>query len=313
MSVFPDAYTLLEAFLDGIPESMRHKLIEQDKLSPEINTVEEFMAHAVAHEQSKKTADHFDRRSTRRHTSKPSKVTPSTPSPKLVGTFLARRSEMAQNKDPRVVIRSNPTNHKGNSYQRNRTPFRAGRNNGQSSQPRASGAQPAGPSKPDDPRVAYEPKHDHKHDPNACFKCGKTGHFAKDCRSGNNGPRAFVRAAHTAVASDHESPEEEAEDEHSDHAQEDQGSNTDNDGYDHSDENGEEYVTVDVYDNAYYSRDDESEYMMAMTDYTPQEEDQHAGQQNICMKQVKLRKASNQLSRPKYSRQEKECLVTYVE
>ncbi|KAG6846325.1 hypothetical protein H0H93_014658, partial [Arthromyces matolae] len=284
MSVFPDAYTLLEAFLDGIPEAMRHKLIEQDKLSPEINTVEEFMAHAVAHEQSKKTADHFDRRSTRRHTSKSAKATPSTPSPKLVGTFLARRLEMAQNKDPRVVIRSNPNNHKGNFYQRNRTPFRAGRNNGQSSQPRASGAQPAGPS-----------------------------HFAKDCRSGNNGPRAFVRAAHTAVASDHESPEEEAEDEHSDHAQEDQGSNTDNDGYDHSDENGEEYVTVDVYDNAYYSRDDESEYMMAMTDYTPQEEDQHAGQQNICMKQVKLRKASNQLSRPKYSRQEKECLVTYVE
>ncbi|KAG6834324.1 hypothetical protein H0H93_010466, partial [Arthromyces matolae] len=46
MSVFPDAYTILEAFLDGLPSDMRRYLFKQDKLTPEVNSVEEFLAHA---------------------------------------------------------------------------------------------------------------------------------------------------------------------------------------------------------------------------------------------------------------------------
>ncbi|KAG6823988.1 hypothetical protein H0H93_002707, partial [Arthromyces matolae] len=70
MAVFPDGYTILETFLDGIPADMRRHLIRQDKLTPEMNSVEEFLVHAIAHEQSLKTSNHYDQRSTRRNPSK---------------------------------------------------------------------------------------------------------------------------------------------------------------------------------------------------------------------------------------------------
>ncbi|KAG6833871.1 hypothetical protein H0H93_012945, partial [Arthromyces matolae] len=103
MAVFPDGYTILEMFLDGIPADMRRHLIRQDKLTPEMNSVEEFLVHAIAHEQSLKTSNHYDQRSTRRNPSK--KPTPTSPTPAIIHSFRARRSDMAHNRDPRYVIR----------------------------------------------------------------------------------------------------------------------------------------------------------------------------------------------------------------
>ncbi|KAG6872090.1 hypothetical protein C0992_009871, partial [Termitomyces sp. T32_za158] len=68
---------------------------------------------------------------------------------------------------------------------------------------------------------------------------------------------------------------------------------------------GDEYVTVDIYDNDYYAHDDEEEHMFALTE--------HQGDGHVCMRRVTLQKAADKLQQPHYTPQEKECLVTYVE
>ncbi|KAG6858276.1 hypothetical protein C0995_001189 [Termitomyces sp. Mi166 len=59
---------------------------------------------------------------------------------------------------------------------------------------------------------------------------------------------------------------------------------------------GDEYITVDVYDNEYYACDDKEEHLFALTE--------HQGDKH---------KAADKLQQPQYTPQEKECLVTYVE
>ncbi|KAG6858685.1 hypothetical protein C0995_011941, partial [Termitomyces sp. Mi166 len=69
--------------------------------------------------------------------------------------------------------------------------------------------------------------------------------------------------------------------------------------------NGDEYVTVDVYNNKNYMREDDEEHLFALTEYQ--------GDRCIKMQHVTLQKATDKLHRPQYTPQEKECLVTYVE
>ncbi|KAG6870067.1 hypothetical protein C0995_015415, partial [Termitomyces sp. Mi166 len=44
MAMYPDEFTIRETFLDGIPAEMHCTLIRDDNLSPEVNTVTEFLA-----------------------------------------------------------------------------------------------------------------------------------------------------------------------------------------------------------------------------------------------------------------------------
>ncbi|KAG6870891.1 hypothetical protein C0995_009830 [Termitomyces sp. Mi166 len=68
---------------------------------------------------------------------------------------------------------------------------------------------------------------------------------------------------------------------------------------------GDEYVTVNVYDNEYYTREDDEEHLFALTEYQ--------GDRHVKMQHITLQKAADKLQRPQYTPQEKECLVTYVE
>ncbi|KAG6893671.1 hypothetical protein C0993_000549 [Termitomyces sp. T159_Od127] len=96
MAVYPDEFTIWETFLDGIPAEMHRALIRDDNLSPEVNTVTEFLAYAIRYEQSAWTATHYDQRSSHHATGQRQPV--------KVGTFLAKRSEMEQNCNPRFVV-----------------------------------------------------------------------------------------------------------------------------------------------------------------------------------------------------------------
>ncbi|KAG6894069.1 hypothetical protein C0995_015080, partial [Termitomyces sp. Mi166 len=66
MAVYSDEFTIQETFLDRIPAEMRRALICNDNLSPEVNTVTEFLAYAIRYKQSAHTATHYDQCSSRR-------------------------------------------------------------------------------------------------------------------------------------------------------------------------------------------------------------------------------------------------------
>ena len=108
MAVYPDGYTMLETFLDGIPADMRRYLIREDGLSPEVNDVEEFVAYAIRYEQSLKTANHYEHRS--RHKGGPRRLPPGgTPSRgQHVGTFLAKKTDLDCDRNTRFVVRRTP-------------------------------------------------------------------------------------------------------------------------------------------------------------------------------------------------------------
>ncbi|KAG6882885.1 hypothetical protein C0995_013534 [Termitomyces sp. Mi166 len=59
MAVYLDEFTIQETFLDGIPAEMRHALIRNDNLSPEVNTVTEFLTYAIRYKQSACMATHY--------------------------------------------------------------------------------------------------------------------------------------------------------------------------------------------------------------------------------------------------------------
>ncbi|KAG6870672.1 hypothetical protein C0995_011405, partial [Termitomyces sp. Mi166 len=125
-----------------------------------------------------------------------------------------------------------------------------------------------------------------------------------DCKA----PKVQVQAAHTAVKNSNvESNAEENQEELIDNEEvppEMEEPEGDDDAESvHID--GDEYVTVNVYDNEYYARDDKEEHLFALTE--------HQGDKRVHMQCVTLQKAADKLQQPQYTPQEKECLVTYVE
>ncbi|KAG6881411.1 hypothetical protein C0995_001954, partial [Termitomyces sp. Mi166 len=96
MAVYPDEFTIWETFLDGIPAEMRCTLICDDNLSPEVNTVTEFLAYAIKYEQLAHTATHYNQRSSRH--------AQGHHQPVKVGTFLAKHSKMERNCNSRFVV-----------------------------------------------------------------------------------------------------------------------------------------------------------------------------------------------------------------
>ncbi|KAG6882925.1 hypothetical protein C0992_010266 [Termitomyces sp. T32_za158] len=76
---------------------------------------------------------------------------------------------------------------------------------------------------------------------------------------------------------------------------------------------GGEFVEVDVYDNDYYARESDTEFMGALTDYPASELDWPIGAGNVKVYKVHLHKAPGKLARPVVRREDKECLASYVE
>ncbi|KAF5376481.1 hypothetical protein D9615_008625 [Tricholomella constricta] len=157
----------------------------------------------------------------------------------------------------------------------------------------------------DRPRYDQTKNHDHHNHPpgEVCFNCGKLGHFAKDCKQPKK-QRAFLRAARTAA------PDAASE------ADDEDTSPEDPDGRDNgrpeteadNEDEGDEFVDMEVYENEYYARDDETERMFAMTEVIASEE----RNDKPPSRKVKVRTGRDKIARPVVLIKDKECLVTYI-
>ncbi|KAG6899364.1 hypothetical protein C0995_006166 [Termitomyces sp. Mi166 len=299
MAVYLDEFTIQETFLDGIPAEMHHALICDDNLSPEVNTVTKFLAYAIHYEQSAHTATHYDQRS--------SCHAQGHRQPVKVGTFLAKCSEMEQNRNPRFAVQHRlPAGQRpklgltGNAPVAKESWYMLG-----ADQPEPKGVWDGLP-RVSPSKVAFgsgDMGYKLSGGVSQCYNCSQTGHYAKDCKV----LRAQVQAAHMeATNSNVESNAEEDQEELVDNKEappEVEGLEGDDDA-DSVHIDGDEYVTVDVYDNEYYAHDDEEEHLFALTE--------HQGDKHVRMRRVTLQKAADKLQQPQYTPQEKECLVTYV-
>ncbi|KAG6858999.1 hypothetical protein C0995_012341, partial [Termitomyces sp. Mi166 len=196
MAMYPDEFTIQETFLNGILAEMHCTLICNDNLSPEINTVTEFLAYVIRYEQSAHTATHYDQRS--------SHCAQGHCQPVKVGTFLAKCAKIERNRNPWFVVqRRLPTGQKPVQEPTGDAPVtkdnqyapRAG-------QPVQKGVWDGPPwmnhPRVSMPKVTFGGNAGHKLSAATaqCYNCGQLGHYAKDCEA----PKAQVRAAHTAAA-----------------------------------------------------------------------------------------------------------------
>ncbi|KAG6895701.1 hypothetical protein C0995_012327, partial [Termitomyces sp. Mi166 len=189
MAVYPDEFTIRETFLDGILAEMHRGLIHDNNLSPEVNTVTEFLMYAIRYEQSACTAMHYDQRSS--HHAQGHRQ------PVKVGTFLAKRSEMERNHNLWFVVqRRLSTGQKPVHGPTGDTPvIKENRYVPRGGQPIQKGVQD-GPPRVNPPRISP---------PKVAFG-GDMGNKPT--------PKAQVQAAHTAAAnSDAESNAEEEQEE----------------------------------------------------------------------------------------------------
>ncbi|KAG6870608.1 hypothetical protein C0995_011761, partial [Termitomyces sp. Mi166 len=263
--MYPDEFTIQETFLDGIPAEMCCTLICDNNLSPEVNTVTEFLAYAIRYKQSARTATHYDQRSS--HHAQGHRQ------PVKVGTFLAKRFVMEQNCNLRFVVQCRlPAGQRAGPGPAGDAPVtKESRYMPRVGQPGPKGAWD-GPLKVSHPRMSPSKvtfgSGDAGYKPSSgvaqCYNCGQPGHYAKDSKNSN--VESNAEENQEELVNIKEVPPEVEEPEGDDDAESV-----------HID--GDEYVTVDVYDNEYYARDNEEEHLFALTEhqgdkhYTPQEKE----------------------------------------
>ncbi|KAF5370233.1 hypothetical protein D9615_010059 [Tricholomella constricta] len=282
MAARTDDWTFLEKFLKTLPREMRKALFD-DGLSPKINMAQEFLAVGLAHQATQKTADYFER------------------------NITAQRTQPSQMRKPdggRVNAPQNNFNRPRRVYGAfNEKPY---------AKPVYQDQPGRGEQKPHVKKPAVKTgdrshydqtkNHDHHNHPpgEVCFNCGKLGHFAKDCKQPKK-QRAFLRAARTAAPD----AASEADDEDTSPEDPDGRNNGRPDTEADNEDEGDEFVDMEVYENEYYARDDETERMFAMTEVIASEE----RNDKPPVHKVKVRTGRDKIVRPLVPIKDKECLA----
>jgi len=252
MVIYPDDYQIMERFLNGILDDIREKVFDCGLL-PEVNTIDDLVACTKAIEITKKTMALYHKR------------TPTTTylSPRVAPhrtTMATKPKEATYTCRPRYELRTREP--KCDDNNRRRTP-RPTVEKARGEAPRAYDRQRSDdllkpqypPRAPDDRRKPPQPAAD------ACFNCGKVGHFAADCPRPKQS-RDHVCAVRTEVPEDDQDPNDDA-------GGEDNPPPHQEDGYDSHElyQGGDiEEVEVDVYDNDYYSWTTDDDALAMMTE-----------------------------------------------
>ena len=312
MVIYPDDYTVLQTFLMGIPSSIITELLGTIGLSPETNSLEDFVAHTKEIEQRTKNKSYY---MTLREKEKP-----------RTGRATPKGKDTVPSKET-MVVKPRPA------------PF----NRGQARPPYKRNEQrrdkPFIDSKRYDKHVHKhndaEEKHPHHHDAKQqsgrkCYNCGSPDHLSNNCDKPKKPRPVFVQAAHTVLNDEDSGNEPSGDDGSASEKQADQ------------DENDRSEIEVEVTD-VEYNENSAEEFMMTMDVITSTEiinktmceleNEENEGkterlaasvvfpipkitQQNnadgVKMRKHKLKSSHTRRMRPPTSPEERECLATWV-
>jgi len=282
MAVYPDEYSIIEVFLDGIPKDMRTELIRIKGLSPEVNSLEDFVAFAKEYETRTKTNDYYNRRSGGGITY----VAKETTGVDKQRIPLRGRMRVLRSAGAPLMGGAKPLTKEQNQV----------------------GDKPAHKLElKDRPRVDREiarrntstgPKRGPRN--GNCFNCDDPNHFSRDCPHPRKDGKVHLRAARTANASETEdTAESNCEDECEACL------------VDAEAEGSDEYTDVEV---EWYESDDASDFICAMDtkDFVSTFEDKPKNDAEAVMRRVRLKTSKKDRVRPAVKEEDKECLASYV-
>ena len=323
MAVYPDDYTLLSIFLDKIPSYIMTELLNTRGLTPEVNTLSEFVANALDIEQRKKNETYYRDRRVKTTPTRTYKNTKANDEPK----------KQAPDHGAKIVERTpnrfTRNNNYSKNYGQNRKPFVKAKIQDKTNDnviPKNDRAPPrSGKHKYQWSKEPFKPRESTSAN-KGCYNCGAPDHFSRECPKPRR-DKTFVRAARSARASD---SDDEAEGRPSDDSIESEGGMppiSEGDEDDERDPN--ERIEIDVpMGSEYYEDDEHEERMFAMR--TEEKVEYEADTdfvtativfplkgndptKDVRMRKHKLIPSRKTGMRPKYSEEEKRCLATWVE
>lgn len=194
MAVFPDDYSMLSIFLDKIPTPIMSELLNRRGLTPEVNTLAEFVANAIDVEQREKNEAYYRDRRSRGTTPRNPKESKANSTPHNQGNSSTRPLEKNTEKGPQ------PNNFK--SYGRHKPAEKA------KIQDKTHGHHHATP-KPSNEKWSKKPLKAREGTSNnkGCYNCGSFEHWSNNCPEPRRN-RTFVRAARSAMNSGSEKDDE---------------------------------------------------------------------------------------------------------
>jgi hypothetical protein len=277
-----------------IPTYIRERMIK-DGLSPEVNTIDDFVAEAKKHEAAKKMLDYYNKIIQQANPAQKASTPtdPSKPTLKKVGTTLIRR--------PRLRGNAKDISENQRLFIKPKDPHNSGAPMANQHRPRNS-AKPHHPGHPGSGPQARSLR---------CFRCGGLGHWADKCEEN---VKDQVRAAHTEKPEDPQNGVEEQVDDDKSSAHGSRAS------HDANLADDKEYVEMDVYEqNSFYERETETEFIAPMFDVGNHRNETMATLMNegAVTREIRLRKARVKMSktarpRPITAHENKECLATFV-